>query len=767
MDAKKFNIRIGSSELGVELTMLAGQANGRVLVRLGETTVLVTAVMSKNIREGGDFFPLTVDYEEKFYAAGKILGSRFIKRESRPSEEAILVDRLIDRTIRPRFDLRMRNEVQVVATVLSLDDENDPDIPALLGASLALSISDIPWDGPVAGIRIGRKNGEWLINPSFAERQASELDLVASGTAEKINMIEAGAKEVPEEIVVEALKRSQEEIQKLIAFEKEIIAAAKPAKTSVPLFQPQGPLKDALVKNFSKRIEEALWEKEKTIRNQKLSVLKEEWIEYSRKESPESTAGQIEYLWEEEMDAIVHRRIIEKGHRPDGRKADELRPLKAEAGVLPRVHGSGLFIRGETQALSTLTLGSPGDQQIIEGMEIRTKRRFMHHYNFPPYSTGEVKPMRGPGRREIGHGALAERALAPLIPAADEFPYTIRVVSEILSSNGSSSMASVSASTLALFDAGVPMKKPVAGIAMGLMMESPKPARSRQAEGEAGETRNPKYVILTDIQGPEDHYGDMDFKAAGTRQGITALQMDVKIEGASIKILAETLAQAKKARLEILETMGRAIPSPRPHLSPHAPRIIVLKIDPEKIGALIGPGGKMINSIIEATGVDIDIEDDGSVFVTSESEKGMEQALTLIKQVTHEYKPGELLEGTVTRIFDFGAMVEVGPRQEGLVHISELAPWHVGQVEDIVHVGDKIPVMVRNIDEQGRLNLSLKSVPGRYSEEDIAKAEAASALRPPQGERAQRFGRAPLRSFGRGGVRRPAPRPRRDHRPRF
>ncbi|MBI4160071.1 polyribonucleotide nucleotidyltransferase [Candidatus Wolfebacteria bacterium] len=713
MASQKFTTQLGSSELSVELTELAGQANGRVLVRLGDTTVLVTAVMSKNPREGGDYFPLMVDYEEKFYAAGKILGSRFVKRESRPSEEAILTSRLIDRTIRPRFDLRMRNDVQVVATVLSLDDQNDADMPSLLGASLALALSDIPWDGPVAGVRIGRVDEKLVINPTFEERTKSAFDLIVSGTAEKINMIEAGAKEAPEEVIVAALELAHQEIKKLIAFEQEIIKAVSPRKAAVPLIASSGPLREKLVKNFSLKMAEAMWADEKTVRNERLGALAEEWRELAKTEFPEAAKSEIEYLWEDELDRILHKKIIEGGKRPDGRRNDEIRALAATAGALPRVHGSGLFIRGETQALSTLTLGGPGDELIIEGMEVRTKRRFMHHYNFPPYSTGEVKPMRGPGRREIGHGALAERSLLAMIPPREEFPYTIRLVSEILSSNGSSSMASVCGSSLALFDAGVPMKKAVAGIAMGLIMQSEE-----------------NYKILTDIQGPEDHYGDMDFKAAGTDEGITGLQMDVKVDGVTLKMIAETLAQAKAARLQILEKMRGAIASPRPNLSPFAPRIVTLKIDPEKIGALIGPGGKIINGIIAETGVEIDIEDDGTVFVTSEKEEGMEKALVLIKQITREYKPGELLEGRVSRIFDFGAMVEVGPKQEGLVHISELAPWHVARVEDVVNVGDKIPVMVKNIDEQGRLNLSLKNVPGRYSDEDIAKAEAKNSFSP-------------------------------------
>mgnify|MGYP001578097897 FL=1 len=734
MNVQTFETTLGSSPLTVELTPLAGQANGRVIVRLGETVVLVTAVMSKKPREGGDFFPLTVDYEERFYAAGKILGSRFVKRENRPSEEAVLVGRLIDRTIRPRFDLRMRNEVQVVATVLSFDEEHDPDALALLGASLALSLSDIPWDGPVAGVRISRTDQAWIVNPTFADRAASDLDLMVSGTAEKINMLEGGAREVPEDVITEALEYAQKEIRTLIAFEEKIIAeAGKPAKTSVPLFETSGPLHDALVKNFSARMGEALWEREKGTRNANLAALAEEWRALARTEHPDASPAAADYLWEEELDAVVHRRILQEGRRPDGRAPNELRSLSAEVGFLPRVHGSGLFIRGETQALSSVTLGGPGDEQIVEGMEVRGKRRFIHHYNFPPYSTGEVKPLRGPGRREIGHGALAERALLPLIPSKEEFPYTIRVVSEILSSNGSSSMASVSGSSLALFDAGVPLKKPAAGIAMGLMIEqearSPAPEQVRYG---ASKKQDARYVILTDIQGPEDHYGDMDFKCAGTADGITALQMDVKIDGVTAAILDETMAQAREARLRILETMTQAIPRPRPELSPHAPRITVLKIDPEKIGALIGPGGKMINSIIAATGVDIDVEDDGSVFVISEKPEGMEQAIKLIKQVTKDFTPGELLEGTVTRLFDFGAMVEVGPKQEGLVHISELAPWHVDRVEDVIAIGDHIPVMVRNVDDQGRLNLSLKSVPGRYSAEDIARAGVAGAHRPPR-----------------------------------
>lgn len=708
MESKKFSVEVGGKTLSAELTNLAGQAAGSIVTRIGDTMVLVTAVMAKDPREGGDFFPLSVDYEEKFYAAGKIFGSRFVKRETRPSEEAVLSGRLIDRTIRPRFDLRMRNEVQIIATVLSFDDQNDSDIPALIGASLALSISDIPWDGPVAGVRIGKIDGNLVINPTFEERAVSTLDLVVSGTESKINMIEAGAIEEPEQELLKAIALGHEEIKKIIAFEKEIIAFVSPTKRAVKLMVTTGPLADALVNNFSKPLEEALWEKDKTVRNAKTEALKQKWIEHAKANFPEQSAGNtVNYLWEEEIDKIVHKRIIEDGERPDGRKLDEIRPLSAEAGILPRVHGSGLFIRGETQALSTLTLGAPGDQLIIEGMDVRKKKRFIHHYNFPPYSVGEIKPMRGPGRREIGHGALAERALTPIIPKEEEFPYTMRIVSEILSSNGSSSMASVCGSILALMDAGVPLKKHAAGVAMGLMMKNEK-----------------EYAVLTDIQGPEDHYGDMDLKVAGTKDGVTAIQMDVKIDGVNMEILEKTLEQARLGRTRVLNVLEKTLPQPRPELSPYAPRILALQINPEKIGALIGPGGKTINEIIAQTGAQIDIEDDGRVFVTADNKEALDKAVGLIKNITREIRPGELLEGKVTRLFEFGAMVEIGPRQEGLVHISELAPWRVERVSDIVKIGDIVPVLVKDVDEQGRVNLSLKRVPDRYTAEEIERHAA-------------------------------------------
>ncbi|OHA00285.1 MAG: polyribonucleotide nucleotidyltransferase [Candidatus Sungbacteria bacterium RIFCSPLOWO2_12_FULL_41_11] len=731
MKKEKFSHDLAGRQFTIELSDIAEQAHGRVLVRYGDTLVLATVVMNKKPREGGNYFPLMVDYEEKFYAAGKILGSRFIKRETRPSEEAILVARLIDRSIRPRFDLRIRNDVQVIVTVLSIDEKNDPDVPSLLAASLALSLSPIPWAGPIAGVRVGKIDGKFIINPTFEERQASVLDCIVSGTEAKINMVEAGAKEISEEELLEGMKQAHEEIKKIIAFQKSIVEKAG-AKKRILSF-PETP--EALIKNLKKhisqRLGDALYEKDKTARQEKVEGLKEEWMAFAVETHPDFNKAMLEYLFEEEINEILHKRIIEKGERPDGRKPDELRELYSEVGLLPRTHGSALFVRGQTQALSAATLGAPGDEQIVEGMEVRMKRRFMHHYNFPPYSVGETGFMRGPGRREIGHGALAERSLAPLIPSKEEFPYTIRLVSEILSSNGSSSMASVCGSVLAMMDAGIPIKKPAAGIAMGLMMD---------AEG--------KYKVLTDIQGPEDHHGDMDFKAAGTRDGITGIQMDVKIEGVTLEILRDTLAQAKDVRLQILAHMASVLPTHRPELSPLAPRVIVLKINPEKIGALIGPGGKMINELIAKYNVEIDIEDDGTVFITSEDAESMQKALAEIKQITKEIKPGELLEGRVTRIFGFGAMVEFAPRQDGMVHISELAPWRVERVEDIVNIGDIIPVMVKEIDEQGRVNLSLKSVPGRYSDAEIQKGQAESASRP-----SRSGGFSGFRGGGRGGPR--------------
>lgn len=700
VESKTYSYTQGDKTFKVEITNWAEQANGSVLVTLGDTVVLATAVINKNAREGGDFFPLTVDYEEKFYATGKILGSRFVKRESRPSEEAILAGRLIDRSIRPRFNMRIRNEVQIIITILSIDDENDPDIPALLASSLALSISDIPWAGPIAGVRVIKKGDNMILNPGYSERIEADLDVIISGTGEKINMIEAGAREISEENFAKAISWGYDFLKDFIGFQEKIIKENQKEKAEIKLLEMPPKFSKLIKEEFSSKLEKAVYQKDKKVMKEETASVRKEWIFRVMETDPESfNQAAAELIFDEEINEIVHKRIIEKGERPDGRKPDELREIKSQVGLLPRVHGSGLFMRGETHVLSTLTLGAPGDEQIVEGMEVRTKKHFLHHYNFPPFSTGETKPLRGPGRREIGHGALAGKALLPLIPSKEDFPYTIRMVSEVLSSNGSSSMASVCGSSLALMDGGVPIKKLVAGAAMGLMMDS-----------------KGNYKVLTDIQGPEDHHGDMDFKVAGTRDGITAVQMDVKIDGINLEILENALLQAKQARMKILDLMQEVIANPRPDLSPWAPRVKILNINPEKIGALIGPGGKVINDIIEQTGVQIDIDDDGKVFITSASEEGMKKALSMVKQITKEIKPGELMEGKVTRLFEFGAMVEIGPRQEGLIHISELAPWRVEKVTDIVKSGDIIPVKVKNIDEQGRINLSLKEVPGRYEQ---------------------------------------------------
>lgn len=692
-DDKKYAVEIGGKEISIEVSSLAEQANGSVIVRCGETIVMVSCVMAKNQREGIDFFPLLVDYEERFYAAGKILGSRFIKREGRPAEEAILNARLIDRSIRPRFDQRMRNDVQVVAVILSYDGQNDPDVPALIGASAALSISNIPWDGPVVGVRVGRLDGKFIINPTNEEREKSDFDLFVAGTAEKINMVEAGAKEVPELVLLEAMEIAQKEIKKLADFQRSIAEKINPQKAKIEFKETNLEILEMLRKHISVRLEDALFEKDKTIRQVKVDDLKSEWKTFLKEKFGEDEMKGGLHLFDKETDHIIHKNILGKEKRPDGRKLDELRELSCQAGFLPRAHGSGVFVRGQTKALSVLTLGGPGDQQFMEGMEFKGWKRFMHHYNFPGYSVGEVSPVRSTGRREIGHGALAEKAIKPLIPDEAEFPYTIRIVSEILSSNGSSSMASVCGSTIALMDAGVPIKNPAAGIAMGLMMDE---------EG--------NYKVLTDIQGPEDHHGDMDFKCAGTKDGVTALQMDVKIEGVTLRILKDTLEQARKARLEILETILGAISAPRPELSKYAPRILSLKINPEKIGRVIGPGGKVINEIIAVTGAAIDIEDDGSVFITSEKVESAQKAYDWVKGITHEVQPGEIYEGTVSSVMDFGAFVEILPGQEGLVHISELAKERVNRVEDVVKVGDKVKVKVKEIDNLGRVNLSRKAL---------------------------------------------------------
>jgi polyribonucleotide nucleotidyltransferase len=696
---KEFSTQIGGKELTISTGKFADQANGACSVRYGDTVVLATACLSQSIREGIDYFPLMVDFDEKLYAAGKIKGSRFIKREGRPADEAILSGRIIDRSIRPLFPKQIKNDVQVVSTVLSFDNENDADVPGLIAASCALNISDIPWQGPIAAIRIGQINGEWVINPSYEARQKSNLDIFLAANKEKVVMIEAGANEVAEDTILEAIRFSQKHINKIIKLIEEV--TGKIGKEKINL-QPELTEEEKAIQQkihskvnqfmtpqkidaiFSYKTKEELKENIEKCKEELDTLLKED-NEISKDERKQGVA-----LIDEFIEKKMHRLILDKEQRPDGRKLNEIRPLSAEVAVLPRTHGSGLFQRGETQVLSVVTLGAPSDEQTLDTMEESGKKRYMHHYNFPPFSVGEVAPMRGPGRREIGHGALAEKALMPMLPDKESFPYAIRVVSEVLSSNGSSSQAAVCGSTLSLMDAGVPIKKPVAGIAMGL------------AADESGK----KYKILTDIQGLEDHAGDMDFKIAGTRDGITAIQMDTKINGLTYEIIKDSLAQAKQARLEILDVMAKAIKEPRADLSPYAPRITTLKINPEKIREVIGPGGKMINKIIDETGVSIDIEDDGLVMITSTSAEGAKKAKEWVELIVAEAEVGKIYHGKVTRLMDFGAFVEILPGQEGLVHISEMAPFHVGQVTDVVNVGDEVPAKVKEIDEQGRINLT-------------------------------------------------------------
>ena len=693
MQTKKFTCEIGGKTIAVEFSDLAEQAHGSALVRLGDTVILGTAVMSDYTRDGIDYFPLTVDYEERFYAAGMILGSRFIRREGRPSEEAILISRLIDRGLRPLFNQKIRNEAHVVALALSFDGENEPDIPAMLAASLALGTSSVPWDGPLASLRIGRVDGKFVINPLRSELEKSDLNLVASAKAGKINMIEAGAKEVPEEDLLAALEFALPELAKLEEFQKKIISELGKEKIMPPVQEEPEAMSKIFTERFYQRVQEAMFLKDvRQIRAGKQSRLKKEWDEAVKTEIGEGFTEVGNIFYEEKLDEIVHKNILENDRRPDGRGLKELRAIWAGVGILPRTHGSGLFYRGETHVLSSATLGGPKETQLVEGMSIRTKKRYFHHYNFPPFAPGETGRMGFTGRREIGHGALAERAILPVLPGANEFPYTIRVVSEVLSSNGSTSMASTCGSALALMDAGVPIKRPVAGIAMGLMMKD-----------------EASYKVLTDIQGPEDHYGDMDFKAAGTSEGITAVQMDVKILGVTLEILKDVLADAKAARGKIMEVMLKAISKPRAELSGLAPRILSLKINPDKIRDVIGPGGKMINSIIDATGAQVDVEQDGTVFVTGPA-GAAERALQKIKEIAREYQIGETFEGSVSRIFGFGAMVEIAPGVEGLVHVSELAPFRVERVEDVVEVGDRVPVKIVGIDELGRINLSIKEL---------------------------------------------------------
>lgn len=702
MKKKEFSIEVGGRKLTAEFSDLADQANGSVTVRYGNTVVLATAVMSKRAKEGAGFFPLTVDYEEKFYASGQILGSRFIRREGRPSDEAILSGRIVDRTIRPLFDQYIRNEVQVVVTLLSID-QDDPDILGVLGASLALGTSDIPWNGPASAIRIGKEKGkdEFIINPQFSFRQGSEveLDMIACGKDGKINMIEVGSFETDEKVVSEALKKASEEIEKIQAFQKKIIAEIGKKKRVVEKPKAPAEMAELYEKNIASKLSAAAFS---GAGHTGLDALSEEWFATFAEKFPEENKELAADFFDEKVNEILHKEAIEKNKRADGRGMDEVRPLYAKAGgVSPILHGSGIFYRGGTHVLSVLTLGGPGDTQVIDGVEQQTKKRYMHHYNFPPFSTGETGRMGGTNRRMIGHGALAEKALIPVLPPKEKFPYTIRVVSEALASNGSTSMASVCGSTLSLMDGGVPIKAPVAGIASGLMMKNEK-----------------EYKILTDIQGPEDHHGDMDFKVAGTRQGITAIQMDVKVDGVPLKILAEALEKAKSARLKILDVIEAEIKEPRQKISPNAPQIVCVIIRQDQIGMVIGTGGKVVNEIKEKTGAEIDIEDDGTVFVTGKNGSA-EVAAKIISEMTREYKKGEKFEGEVVKITDFGAFVKIGYNTEGLVHISEIAPFRINSVTDVLKEGDKVPVVIKDIDERDRLKLSIKDADPNFAKGKI------------------------------------------------
>ncbi|MBU6141771.1 polyribonucleotide nucleotidyltransferase [Patescibacteria group bacterium] len=694
---KKFTTELAGKPLTLEVSRIADQADAAVMGTYGETTVLATVVMGKKDIDK-DYFPLMVNYEEKFYAAGKILGSRFMRREGKSSDESILSGRLIDRTIRPLFNQAMRREIQVVVTVLSFDGENDPDFISLLTASAALAISPVPWGGPVAGVKLTqfKDSSALAMNASLPDLKKPFLfDAFVSGTKERLNMIELEGDEANEKEVVKAFAQTQDEIKKLVVWQESIVKEIGKPKEEVYLVSPDESLKKQVVAFLEGRLEKAVYHPLKTEMYKNLNALKKELHDKLVVEGRDEKAlAATDALFEEEINQLIHKKILTEEKRPDSRKLNEVRELGAEVGILPRVHGSSVFVRGNTQSLSVTTLGAPGDNQLVESLEETGKRRFLLHYNFPPYSVGEIGPFRGPGRREIGHGNLAHKALRALIPPQEEFPYTIRVVSEILSSNGSSSMATVCAGSLSMMDAGVPLRKPAAGIAMGLILSD---------DGK-------DFKVLTDIQGPEDHHGDMDFKAAGTDAGVTAIQMDVKIQGITIEMLEKTLAQAKEARLHILKTITGALPAPRKELSKYAPSIITIMIDPERIGELIGPGGKVINGIIEKTGAtSIDIEDDGHVFITAKDQETGKRALAEVEGIMKEYKIGDVVEGTVVKILEFGAIVEFAPGHDGMVHVSELKEGFVKRVEDVLKVGDFVKAKIVKMDH-GKIGLSIKQL---------------------------------------------------------
>ncbi|TDL35006.1 polyribonucleotide nucleotidyltransferase [Jeotgalibacillus sp. S-D1] len=686
-----FSMDWAGRTLTVEVGQLAKQASGAALIRYGDTVVLSTAVGSKEPKPL-DFFPLTVNYEERMYSVGKIPGG-FIKREGRPSERAVLTSRLIDRPIRPLFPDGFRNDVQIMSMVMSVEQNCSSEMAAMFGSSLALSVSDIPFGGPIAGVMVGLIDGQFIINPTIEQQNESQMELIVAGTKEAINMVEAGAFEVPEETMLEGIMFGHEEIKRLIAFQEEIVAAAGKEKREIKLVELDQEIVSRVRELASGKMNEAVQTHEKHAREEAIASVKNEVLAvYEEEEADEATIKEVKKALDKMVKEEVRRQITQDKIRPDGRNPEQIRALSSEVGMLPRTHGSGLFTRGQTQALSIATLGALGDVQIIDGLGIEESKRFMHHYNFPLFSVGETGPIRGPGRREIGHGALGERALEKVLPSEKDFPYTIRLVSEVLESNGSTSQASICASTLAMMDAGVPLKAPVAGIAMGLV--------------KSGED----YTILTDIQGMEDHLGDMDFKVAGTAKGVTALQMDIKIEGLTREILEEALLQAKEGRLHILESMVATINEPRQELSDYAPKIIQLSINPDKIRDVIGPSGKHINKIIEETGVKIDIEQDGTVFISSTDSAMNAKAREIIENMVREAVVGQVYLGKVKRIEKFGAFVEIFSGKDGLVHISELQEERTNKVEDILKLGDQIEVKVTEIDNQGRVNLSRKAV---------------------------------------------------------
>ena len=718
-NVKRFNTTIGEHEIVIETGKLAKLAGGAVTIRCGDTLLLATATMSQSPREGIDFFPLTVDFEERLYAAGRIPGSWF-RREGRPHEKAILIDRLTDRPIRPLFPKDMRNEVQIIVTALSVDQIHNPDMLTILGASAALTISDTPFAGPVGALRVGYIDGEFVFNPTIPQMEESVLDLRLAGTADALLMVEAGAKEISEELMLEAIRLGHEAMQPLIALQNEMRKVIGKPKRDYTSFVIPKELESIVASKVTDKLSQVLatsvikQERAEAIDEIREALLDELGQEYDPKD--------VRKVFYNLMRDLVRTAILEEDRRPDGRDAVTIRPISSEVGLAPRVHGSGLFTRGETQVLTLATLGTPRDAQSLDDLYPDETKRYMHHYNFPPYSTGETRFLRGAGRREIGHGALAERALVPVIPPEKEFPYTLRLVSEVLASNGSSSMASVCGSTLALMDAGVPIARPVSGIAMGLVLEGD------------------NYKILSDIQGLEDFLGDMDFKVAGTRQGITALQMDIKIKGISFEIMEQALKQAQEGRYHILNSMAMAIAEPSDDLSPYAPRITIIQIDPEKIGAIIGPGGKVIRGIQEDTGVKIDIEDDGSVFIAATDGPSAERARQMIESLVEDPEIGRIYTGKVVRTTNFGAFVEFLPGKDGLVHISQLADYRVPSVEDVVRNGDEIMVMVIDVDREGKVRLSRQAVLEGWTAEEARERDRANRSKRSGGRRDNRRG---------------------------